>query len=142
MSSWNSIVMQRRTPLFVCSMAVVAALLLLSSPASAQTRICGVIIEKLTDTCREYIKIPGPKVNPSAECCALVEKSNVPCLCDNLPPGIEETISLEKAFFVARKCGKKIRAGSKLHGSPVDDLRWNVVRGGWTEKKSEKLTGF
>ncbi|XP_074567227.1 uncharacterized protein LOC141823919 [Curcuma longa] len=105
---------QHKAPFFVCAIAIVAALLLsAASPARAQIKICGADLGDLLADCRRYVRIPGPKVNPSAACCAEIKKLDLPCLCDNLPPGIEKRISLEKAVFVARKCGKKVRKGTK-----------------------------
>lgn len=108
---------QHKAPFFVFAIAIVAALLLsAASPARAQIKICGADLGDLLADCRKYVRIPGPKVNPSAACCAEIKKLDLPCLCDNLPPGIEKRISLEKAVFVARKCGKKVRKGTKCGG--------------------------
>ncbi|XP_042441226.1 protein LIM3-like [Zingiber officinale] len=110
-----------RAPFFVCAIAIVAALLLsAASPASAQ--FCGADLGDLLADCMKYVRIPGPKVNPSAACCAEIKKVDLPCLCDNLPPGIEKRISLEKAVFVARKCGKTVRKGTKCGDFTVPSL--------------------
>ncbi|XP_042443891.1 protein LIM1-like [Zingiber officinale] len=101
-----------RAPFFVCAIAIVAALLL-SAASPGRAQFCGADLGDLLADCMKYVRIPGPKVNPSAACCAEIKKLDLPCLCDNLPPGIEKRISLEKAVFVARKCGKTVRKGNK-----------------------------
>ncbi|CAL9189429.1 unnamed protein product, partial [Musa hybrid cultivar] len=98
----------RRLPLSLLVLAMVAAFLLIS-PAQAQ--ICGANLSKLVKECRKYVQIKGPQINPSKTCCAEIKKVDVPCLCKNIPPGIEKTISLKKAVYVAKRCGKPVPKG-------------------------------
>ncbi|CAL9117952.1 unnamed protein product, partial [Musa textilis] len=46
-------------------------------------------------------------IPPSKACCAEVKKANAPCLCKNLPPGIDKTISLKNTVFVFTCCGRR-----------------------------------
>lgn len=94
------------------ALAMVAAFLSIS-PARAQIENCGAELIELVNQCVDYVFIPGPKVNPSKACCVEVCKLDVPCFCDHLPPKTEEVMSLEKAIFVARYCGKLVPHGTK-----------------------------
>ncbi|XP_074578993.1 uncharacterized protein LOC141835438 [Curcuma longa] len=74
---------------------------------------CGTDVEKLVLACHEFIAIPGPKKKPNKACCDCLARADVPCLCKELPPEVEKSISMEKAVYVARSCGKTVPAGTK-----------------------------
>ncbi|KAG6536270.1 uncharacterized protein LOC122002874 [Zingiber officinale] len=74
---------------------------------------CGTDVEKLVLACHEFIAIPGPKKKPNKACCDSLATADVPCLCKELPPEVEKSISMEKAVYVARSCGKTVPAGTK-----------------------------
>ncbi|CAL9117953.1 unnamed protein product, partial [Musa textilis] len=98
----------RRLPSSLLVLAMVAAFLLIS-PAQAQ--ICGTDLSKLVKACKKFVEIKGPQIKPTKPCCAEIKKVDVPCLCKHIPPGVEKMISLKKAVYVAKYCGKPVPKG-------------------------------
>ncbi|KAJ8461184.1 hypothetical protein OPV22_034110 [Ensete ventricosum] len=73
--------------------------------------MCGADLGQLLAQCREYVA-PGPRKDPSKECCAEVQKADVVCFCKNIPSAVEKKISMENAVYVAKFCGKSVPSGS------------------------------
>lgn len=93
---------------------ILFVLLVIAAAANAQiSSLCGVDVEDLISKCVDYVIPAGPIVDPSTDCCAVVSTLNIPCLCDNIPSGIEQTMSFDKAVYVANKCGNPMKKGSK-----------------------------
>ncbi|KAJ3669228.1 hypothetical protein LUZ60_011178 [Juncus effusus] len=75
---------------------------------------CSNDIVGLTKNCMEYIKFPSnPKTAPSKECCEVVKKCDVKCVCDHVTKDIEKAICMEKVVYVADQCGRPLPKGSK-----------------------------
>ncbi|WOL12777.1 male-cone protein 1-like [Canna indica] len=106
---------QKKLSFFLFTLLVAFAFLVASPSANAQK--CGASFADLISQCREFVKKSGPKVDPSKECCGVVKKLDIPCVCDNLPDGIDLIVSLEKAVYVAQKCGKTVKKGTKCGGN-------------------------
>ncbi|KAL6853507.1 hypothetical protein ACP4OV_019536 [Aristida adscensionis] len=75
---------------------------------------CDNDVKDLTEKCKQFVMFPAnPKIPPSAECCAVVQKVDVPCLCSKVTPGIEKVVCMEKVVYVADYCKKPLQPGSK-----------------------------
>ncbi|GAV75429.1 LTP_2 domain-containing protein [Cephalotus follicularis] len=68
--------------------------------------------------CERFVQISGPKIPPSRECCSVVKKVEVPCICKVVTPEIEKIISMDKVVYVARTCGVPVQPGMKC-GSKI-----------------------
>ncbi|KAL6868152.1 hypothetical protein ACP4OV_014997 [Aristida adscensionis] len=102
---------------------LLACLLLLSlamaAPTMAAAQVCGVEMVDLIVQCQDYVRPPAePKVEPSAACCDVIERADIPCLCNMITPVVEKSISMEKAVFVAGFCGSPLQPGSNC-GSAI-----------------------
>lgn len=78
---------------------------------SAQLECKGGI--ELMNKCKQYVLPSGPKVPPSADCCAAVKGADIPCLCKYVTGEIEKIVSMDKGVYVCRSCGMNIPAGTK-----------------------------
>ncbi|XP_065864529.1 uncharacterized protein [Euphorbia lathyris] len=67
----------------------------------------------LVTQCKNYVVKEGTMMKPSEDCCAMVKKANVPCICSLVTPQIESMISMEKVVYVAKSCGKDLASGTK-----------------------------
>ncbi|EHA8589801.1 Protease inhibitor/seed storage/lipid transfer family protein [Cocos nucifera] len=76
-------------------------------------------VEALIQKCKNYVEKEGPRVSPSVQCCHVVKHVDVPCACKYVTPRIEEIISMEKAVYVAKKCGRPLKHGYKCGSKPV-----------------------
>lgn len=97
---------------------VVAGILFSGEHASAIS--CEDDVIGLVTKCKEFVKKEGPIVKPSEDCCAVVKKANVPCVCSLVTKQIEDLISMEKVFYVAKSCGKKVSPGTKCGSKSFD----------------------
>ena len=61
-------------------------------------------LQGLISQCTDHLKKNVPKTNPSAHCCALVSKVDLPCLSKQLPKEILEMIDMDKVDFVTKSC--------------------------------------
>ncbi|KAI3994013.1 hypothetical protein MKX01_003026 [Papaver californicum] len=55
----------------------------------------------------------GPKIPPSQGCCGVIQKADIPCVCQHITPEIEQVISVEKVIYVAQFCHKDLPRGTK-----------------------------
>ncbi|CAL9774517.1 unnamed protein product [Musa acuminata subsp. burmannicoides] len=114
---------ERRLPFFFALIVALAmsSALLGGAPVRAQ-QMCGADLGLLLSLCRAYV-VPGPRKDPSKECCAEVQKADIVCLCKNIPSEVEKKISMENAVYVAKCCGKSVpsgtKCGSKLFSHPM-----------------------
>ncbi|CAK9147490.1 unnamed protein product [Ilex paraguariensis] len=67
----------------------------------------------LIQQCSRYVQKPGPEVNPSPGCCSVVKTVDLPCVCQHITKDAEQIISMEKATYVAKFCGKALAHGTK-----------------------------
>ncbi|KAE8711355.1 putative Bifunctional inhibitor/lipid-transfer protein/seed storage 2S albumin superfamily protein [Hibiscus syriacus] len=91
-------------------LVVVGTLLGEYNGVSAQ---CETSIPSLVSQCSEYIRVPGPEIPPSTDCCDVVKSVDIPCICKYVTPEIEKLVSMEKVVFVATACGLTLQPGMK-----------------------------
>lgn len=89
---------------------IAASLAFTDHGVSAQ---CETSIPSLISYCSEYVRVSGPKVPPSQECCNVITHLDMPCLCQFVTPDVEKLVSMEKVMFVGRSCGLNIQPGMK-----------------------------
>ncbi|KZV54450.1 protease inhibitor/seed storage/lipid transfer family protein [Dorcoceras hygrometricum] len=77
----------------------------------------------LVQQCARYVQKNGPTQNPSQQCCDVVKTVDFPCVCPHITADVERVVSMEKAVFVARFCGKPLAHGTRC-GSKY---AWDVV---------------
>ncbi|KAK9051640.1 hypothetical protein SSX86_028268 [Deinandra increscens subsp. villosa] len=77
--------------------------------ASAQ---CAGDMQGLMEQCARYVQKSGPMIQPSAGCCDVVKKVDLPCVCSHITTQVEGVISMEKAAFIAQACGKPLAHGT------------------------------
>ncbi|CAH2077502.1 unnamed protein product [Thlaspi arvense] len=70
-------------------------------------------IEGLMRECAVYVQRPGPKVNPSAGCCRIVKRSDIPCACGRVTASVQKMIDMDKVVHVTAFCGKPLAHGTK-----------------------------
>ncbi|KAJ8461183.1 hypothetical protein OPV22_034109 [Ensete ventricosum] len=82
---------QRRLPFFFLLIVALAVFSTLLGGAPVRAEIVLLMVK-----CREYVA-PGPRKDPSKECCAdEVQKADVVCFCKNIPSAVEKKISMEE----------------------------------------------
>ncbi|KAJ4969662.1 hypothetical protein NE237_002761 [Protea cynaroides] len=102
---------------FALAALLIAGILISSNHVSAQT--CQPVdFTGLRKNCLKYVIIFGPKISPSADCCNVVNKVDIPCFCAQVPSGAQTVVSLKKVVYVAETCGLKVpppgtKCGSK-----------------------------
>jgi hypothetical protein len=93
------------------AMLMVAIILISGShEVSAQ---CQASVPALISQCSKFVQKAGPKIPPSADCCAVVKGIDIPCVCNLITKAIENIISFEKVVYVGRTCGLTIKSGTK-----------------------------
>ncbi|PNT73040.1 hypothetical protein BRADI_2g52520v3 [Brachypodium distachyon] len=108
---------------FVClvlltfAMAVAGARPPTNAPAAAPVASgpgnCDSDLQDLITNCQDYVKFPAdPKITPSAACCAVIQRVNIPCLCNKVTPSVELVICMDKVVFVAAYCKRPFKSGS------------------------------
>ncbi|KAJ4767242.1 Bifunctional inhibitor/lipid-transfer protein/seed storage 2S albumin superfamily protein [Rhynchospora pubera] len=93
-----------------------AIILGVSSMAGLTTadRDCTNDMKNLATKCMPYVTYPpNPKIAPSKECCGVVQKCDMKCICDHITKEIEKLICMEKVVYVANSCGRPLVKGSK-----------------------------
>jgi hypothetical protein len=70
-------------------------------------------LQGLITQCAVYVKKNVPKMQPSPECCSVVQKVDISCACQKITKEIEQMVDMEKVVFVARSCGKPLAPGTK-----------------------------
>ena len=80
---------------------------------------CKEDLRSLVAQCMQYLQKPGPKTPPSMGCYNVVQMVDVPCVCQNLPPSISNTVSLEKVAIVLQACGKPLELGTKCGSKDI-----------------------
>ncbi|KAI3899775.1 hypothetical protein MKW92_028049 [Papaver armeniacum] len=81
--------------------------ILLASTGNAQVG-CDDETNALARLCAKYVLKDGPQLQPSVDCCSLVRQVFIPCVCDHATEEIAKLISMEKVFYVAGTCGRRI----------------------------------
>ena len=74
---------------------------------------CQASVPALISQCSKFVQKSGPKIPPSADCCAVVKGVDIPCVCNLITKAIENIISFEKVVYVGRTCGLTIKSGTK-----------------------------
>ncbi|KAJ4750913.1 Bifunctional inhibitor/lipid-transfer protein/seed storage 2S albumin superfamily protein [Rhynchospora pubera] len=103
-----------RSLAYCFSLSLTLILLLTLMVRSVTSEECSNDLSKLSISCKQYVKYPAnPKIDPSKECCDVVQQSNIKCVCGHVTKEIEKIISMEKVVYVAAKCGRPLAKGSK-----------------------------
>ncbi|XP_042511028.1 uncharacterized protein LOC122086329 isoform X2 [Macadamia integrifolia] len=70
-------------------------------------------LQGLLKECMKYVSKPGPQIDPSPSCCAIVKDTDIKCVCGIIPFPIVQTISSAKVAHVAQFCGNPLPPGVK-----------------------------
>ncbi|KAF9592409.1 hypothetical protein IFM89_014899 [Coptis chinensis] len=89
----------------------IAIFLIVASSNQVLAADCEDDVPVLIIQCRQYVAKAGPKVPPSSECCQVVKRVDIPCICSLVQSTIELFISMEKAVYVAEQCGRPVAPG-------------------------------
>ncbi|XP_075633685.1 uncharacterized protein LOC142606181 [Castanea sativa] len=93
-------------------LAMLMATIILISGNHQVSAQCQASIPSLASQCLSSVKRFGPKIPPSAECCAVVKGVDIPCVCKLVTRIVEFIISMEKVVYVGRSCGLTIQPGT------------------------------
>ncbi|KAI3985064.1 hypothetical protein MKX01_038671 [Papaver californicum] len=104
--------------------------ILLPSTGSAQVG-CDDVTNALARLCAQYVLKEGPQLGPSADCCSLVREVYIPCIYGHATEEVAKLISMEKVFYVAGACGRRIPAMKKCGSIPIGP--------GYTEKITKNI---
>ena len=69
-------------------------------------------MQGLVAQCAMYVQKGMPKMNPSQQCCSVIQKADMPCVCQHVTKDVEKIIDMEKVIFVARYCGRPVAPGT------------------------------
>ncbi|XP_058107151.1 uncharacterized protein LOC131250827 [Magnolia sinica] len=70
-------------------------------------------LSDLIQECSDYVKKSGPPVPPSQECCVVVRRVDLPCVCKYVTKEVEKIISMEKVVYIAKYCKRPLKPGTK-----------------------------
>ncbi|KAK8661104.1 hypothetical protein V6N13_052004 [Hibiscus sabdariffa] len=105
--------------LSLAMLVIVSTLWVEYAGVSAQ---CELSIPRLVSQCSEYVRVSGPEIPPSKDCCNVVQNLDIPCLCKYVTPQVEQLVSMEKVVFVAKSCGLTVQPGTKCGSFVVPPL--------------------
>ncbi|KAF9592414.1 hypothetical protein IFM89_014904 [Coptis chinensis] len=91
----------------------IAIFVILASSNQVLAADCEADVPDLITQCTQYVAKAGPKVPPSSECCQVVKRVDIPCICSHIPSTIELIISMDKVVYVAGQCGRPVAHGFK-----------------------------
>lgn len=103
-----------RSYLNLAILVVVGCLICNTKEVSGQ---CGGSLTDLITQCQQYVQKTGPTIRPSAACCTVLRKFNVPCACKLITKEVANLVSIPKAVFVARSCGLNLPPGMQCGGN-------------------------
>ncbi|KDP35266.1 hypothetical protein JCGZ_09425 [Jatropha curcas] len=106
--------------LLLATLIMVGALILSDSKVSGFSDNCD--DNKLKEAgvqCFQYVKISGPKIPPSKECCDVLKNADMNCICKHVTPEVEKMVSVEKIVYVAQTCGLAFSPGTKCGSHTV-----------------------
>ncbi|KAL9169419.1 hypothetical protein ABFS82_04G078000 [Erythranthe guttata] len=106
----------------ICITLFYASIVLIFTTTPLVSAQCQGDFQGLIQNCAQYVRIPGPKVNPSQECCNVIRGVDIPCICQHLTQKAESFVSLEKAAFVTAFCGKPLAPGTKCGSYTVPSM--------------------
>ena len=69
-------------------------------------------MQGLVAQCAMYVQKGMPKMNPSQQCCSVIQKVDMPCVCQHMTSGVEKMIDMDKVIFVAQYCGRAVAPGT------------------------------
>jgi len=70
--------------------------------------------EDMIRECKKYEMFPAePKIPPSAACCAVWQKADIPCLCKKVTKEVEKVWCMEKVLYVSNYCKRPFKPGYK-----------------------------
>ncbi|CAO2166716.1 unnamed protein product [Urochloa humidicola] len=112
------------TRLFLACMVLLSIAMAAAAarPATATTDVgdCNQDLQDLITNCQDYVKFPAdPKIPPSAACCTVIHRVNIPCLCSKVTPTVETLICMDKVVYVANYCKRPLKPGSQCGSYPV-----------------------
>ncbi|XP_042513000.1 uncharacterized protein LOC122087928 [Macadamia integrifolia] len=92
---------------------VMAGIIISSDVVSAQ--FCQDDYKSIMMQCPGNIEKPGPKTPPSGECCYVMKRADIPCVCwlINYYKDVRQRISNAKVVYVAQQCGITLNPGIK-----------------------------
>ncbi|KAL6884660.1 hypothetical protein ACP4OV_010596 [Aristida adscensionis] len=103
--------------LVLFSLAMAAAATAAGAPPKGS---CDQDLQDLIANCQDYVKFPAnPKIPPSATCCGVIQRVNIPCLCSKVTPTVETLICMDKVVYVANYCKRPLKPGSRCGSYPV-----------------------
>ncbi|KAM3334734.1 hypothetical protein ACQJBY_029264 [Aegilops geniculata] len=86
--------------------AVAVALLLAMAAASVSGTVCGVDLGSMKDACGSYCARGSREARPSGQCCGVLRKANLQCLCKlKRNYGSFGSIDAGRAMQIPGKCG-------------------------------------
>jgi len=107
------------TYLSLAMLVVAGSLIYNTKEVSGQ---CGGSLSDLIAQCSQYVQKSGPKIPPSATCCAALRKFNVPCACKLVTKEAASLVSIPKVVFVGRSCGLNLPPGMQCGGNNIFSL--------------------
>jgi hypothetical protein len=96
------------------AMAAAAARPATTTPEDPPTGDCNQDLQDLITNCQDYVRFPAdPKIPPSAACCGVIHRVNIPCLCSKVTPTVETIVCMDKVVYVASYCKRPLKPGSQ-----------------------------
>ncbi|OEL20214.1 hypothetical protein BAE44_0018767 [Dichanthelium oligosanthes] len=81
---------------------------------TTRAEVCDRDREDMIRECKKFEVFPAePKIPPSAACCAVWQRADIPCLCKRVTKEIEKVWCMEKVTYVAERCGRPFQPGYK-----------------------------
>ncbi|KAK6916060.1 Bifunctional inhibitor/plant lipid transfer protein/seed storage helical domain [Dillenia turbinata] len=104
------------------ALMVVVGIMILFAGSNQVSAGCEGDVQDLKAECKSFVSKLGPKRPPSKECCAVVMRADVPCVCTYVTRAVELIISMNKAVYVARTCGLQVPSGMQCGSYIVPQL--------------------
>ena len=111
--------MHFNTNIFLLAFFAITGILFPSDNNMVVGQGCKADVVNLVNNCGRFVLRKAPRVDPSPQCCAVVQKANIPCACSQVTSETVKALDMDKVVFVAKFCGRPLPPGSKCGGKKL-----------------------
>ncbi|KAL4600803.1 hypothetical protein ACB092_11G225900 [Castanea dentata] len=69
-------------------------------------------MQGLVAQCAMYVQKSMPKMNPSQQCCSVIQRADMPCVCQHMTKDVVKMVDMKKVIFVVQYCGRPVAPGT------------------------------
>ncbi|KAM4082270.1 hypothetical protein ACJW30_11G159200 [Castanea mollissima] len=69
-------------------------------------------MQGLVAQCAMYVQKSMPKMNPSQQCCSVIQRADMPCVCQHMTKDVVKMVDMKKVIFVVQYYGRPVAPGT------------------------------